>query len=119
MKGALDKYYFNNLEVKDWTLILNYLSSALDLQNYLLFTQNRLKALEKYFNEQEVKLTEITLHVKGLSLGDMKHLVNLSLKKMKSRPARLVFKGGPELWVKNALHSYLKTPGGSYKNLYL
>lgn len=111
MKGTLDKYS-TTLENKDWTLTLDFLTSSLTLEDYFILTKNYLKALEKYFNEQEVKLTDITLHVRELSLGDLKHLVNLSLKKMKSKPSRLIFKGTVPRWIQDVLHSYLKTPKG-------
>lgn len=89
MKGVLDKYCAK-LKKGDWLLKLDFAKQN-DLSNHLLLTTNRLKALTKFFNEQEVKLNEIVLHLGGLDLGSQKHLVNLAMRKMNSKPANIYF----------------------------
>lgn len=71
-------------------LYLDY-SKNYDLDAYDLLTGNRLKSLTKLFNEQQMTTNRFVLYLGNLDLGCQKHLVNLAMKKMNSRPFMIKF----------------------------
>ena len=111
MKGVLDKYC-SNLKIGSWTLYLDY-SKTYDLDAYDLLTGNRLKSLTKLFNEQQMTTDRFVLCLGNLDLGCQKHLINLAMKKMNSKPFMIKFINIDDEWIKNEFTNYcLKPPGG-------
>lgn len=111
LKGALDKYC-SDLESGEWVLILDF-GKSYDLDSYNLLTNNRLRSLTKIFNEQETTLDKITLRLGSLDLSSQKHLVNLAMKKMKSRPFMVKYINNKDKWIEEMFNHYcLKEPRG-------
>lgn len=111
MKGVLDKYC-SDLKTGLWSLYLDY-SKSYNLSSYDLLTKNRLKSLTKLFNEQQITTDRLILCLGNLDLGSQKHLVNLAMKKMNSKPFGIKFIKLNDDWIKNEFINYCskKTPG--------